>query len=76
MRVPPVVKKSGKEGICPGDILQGRGLRLKTINKKYWPNGTYVTIKTLNVVLNNKRLCYCRGTARRATSIEILWPFF
>ena len=24
----------------------------------------------------NKRLCYCRGTARRATSVEILWPFF
>ena len=24
----------------------------------------------------NKRLCYCRGTARRATSLEILWPFF
>ena len=23
-----------------------------------------------------KRLCYCRGTARRATSVEILWPFF
>ena len=23
----------------------------------------------------NKRLCYCRGTARRATSVEILWPF-
>ena len=22
-----------------------------------------------------KRLCYCRGTARRATLIEILWPF-
>ena len=25
---------------------------------------------------SNKRLCYCRGTARRATSVEILWPFF
>ena len=24
----------------------------------------------------NKRLCYCRGTARRATPVEILWPFF
>ena len=24
----------------------------------------------------HKRLCYCRGTARRATSFEILWPFF
>ena len=24
----------------------------------------------------NKRLCYCRGTARRPTSVEILWPFF
>ena len=24
----------------------------------------------------NKSLCYCRGTARRATSVEILWPFF
>ena len=24
----------------------------------------------------DKRLCYCRGTARRATSVEILWPFF
>jgi len=24
----------------------------------------------------NKRLCYCRGTARRATSVEILWLFF
>ena len=24
----------------------------------------------------NKRLCYCRGTVRRATSVEILWPFF
>ena len=24
----------------------------------------------------NKRLCYCRGTARRATSVEILWTFF
>ena len=24
----------------------------------------------------NNRLCYCRGTARRATSVEILWPFF
>ena len=23
-----------------------------------------------------KRLCYCRETARRATSVEILWPFF
>ena len=23
-----------------------------------------------------KRLCYCRGTARRATSVQILWPFF
>ena len=23
----------------------------------------------------NKRLCYCRGTARRAASVEILWPF-
>ena len=27
-------------------------------------------------VNNNKRLCNCRGTARRATSVEILWPFF
>ena len=27
-------------------------------------------------VYYNKRLCYCRGTARRATSVEILWPFF
>ena len=25
--------------------------------------------------IQNKRLCYCRGTARRATSVEILWPF-
>ena len=24
----------------------------------------------------HKRLCYSRGTARRATSVEILWPFF
>ena len=24
----------------------------------------------------HKRLCYCRGTARRATSVEILLPFF
>ena len=24
----------------------------------------------------NKRLCYCRGTARRATSVEILWLLF
>ena len=24
----------------------------------------------------NNRLCYCRGTARRATSVKILWPFF
>ena len=24
----------------------------------------------------DKRLCYCRGTARRATSVEILWPLF
>ena len=24
----------------------------------------------------NKRLCDCRRTARRATSFEILWPFF
>ena len=24
---------------------------------------------------NNKRLCYCRGTVWRATSVEILWPF-
>ena len=25
---------------------------------------------------SNKKLCYCRGTERRATSVEILWPFF
>ena len=24
----------------------------------------------------NKRLCYCRGTARRATSVKTLWLFF
>ena len=24
----------------------------------------------------DKKLCYCRETARRATSVEILWPFF
>ena len=29
-----------------------------------------------NERVTNKRLCYCRGTARRATSVEILWPFF
>ena len=29
--------------------------------------------KPINI---DKRLCYCRGTARRATSVEILWPFF
>ena len=36
--------------------------------------GTRRVWKNENV--NNKRLCYCRGTARRAMSVEILWPFF
>ena len=29
-----------------------------------------------DVCWEDKRLCYCRGTARRAMSVEILWPFF
>ena len=27
-------------------------------------------------IFDHKWPCYCRGTARRATSVEILWPFF
>ena len=34
-----------------------------------------VTIRIFSA-RSDKRLCYCRGTARRATSVEILWPFF
>ena len=34
-----------------------------------------VDLKSVTITLY-KRLCYCRGTARRATSVEILWPFF
>ena len=29
-------------------------------------------LSTIDVTM---RLCYCRGTARRATSVDILWPF-
>ena len=33
-------------------------------------------LETINRwLILNKRLSYCRGTARRATSVEILWPF-
>ena len=32
--------------------------------------------KVRSAIALYKRLCYCRGTARRATSVEILWPFF
>ena len=32
--------------------------------------------KVYKCCITDKRLCYCRGTARRATSVEILWPFF
>ena len=39
------------------------------------PNWPHTCPKTANMNFN-KRLCYCRGTARRATSVEILWPFF
>jgi len=35
-----------------------------------------VPLKFNGAVTLNKKLCYCRGTARRATSVEILWPFF
>ena len=36
---------------------------------------SFAAAKRLDVYNNDKRLCYCRGTARRATSVEILWPF-
>ena len=32
--------------------------------------------RNLGFIFDDKRLCYCRGTARRTTSVEILWPFF
>ena len=42
----------------------------------YWSNPSFL-ISDIPVHPNvNKRLCYCRGTARRATSVQILWPFF
>ena len=37
---------------------------------------TYIHNKVIVPIHTYKRLCYCRGTARRATSVEILWPFF
>ena len=42
---------------------------LNTLSQQY-----YSTL--YNNTSNNKRVCYCRGTAQRATSVEILWPFF
>ena len=47
-----------------------------------WNSCLQLMADTLNILfktlynLSNKRLCYCRGTARRATLVEILWPFF
>ena len=43
------------------------------LRKEYLSTVTHYTSVLLWI---NKRLCYCRGTARRATSVEILWPFF
>ena len=42
----------------------------------YWSNPPYLIFDiSARMSKINKRLCYCRGTARRATSVEILWPF-
>ena len=35
----------------------------------------HLTFVDAGVSYLNKRLCYCRETARRSTSVEILWPF-
>ena len=39
----------------------------------FWPphpKECYITVP-----YTNKKFCYCRGTARRTTSVEILWSF-
>ena len=47
------------------------------INRENRSNGsTWAQDREKRTGQSNKRLCYCRGTARRATSVEIVWPFF
>ena len=58
--------------VCAIDIKNVQTKILKNPkNVKTWQK-----LKKRLQTLNNKRLCYCRETARRATSVEILWPFF
>ena len=57
------------------DVLLEKNIRtnvLITFNKP-WRTGFF---HQKCFIICNKRLCYCRGTARRAASVEILWPFF
>ena len=50
------------------------GIAIKTLVKLLaFVNCCYC--QNVNVMVGNKKLCYCRETARHATSVEILWPF-
>ena len=48
---------------------------LKSFTGSKVMNELITSYSLLHTINGNKELCYCRGTARRATSVKILWPF-
>ena len=63
-------RRTPKTSQC--DLLHGSKSTTESSGLKY-RHFQAMSLKPMGC-LYNKKLCYCRGTARRATSVEI-WPF-
>ena len=81
IRVPfGIIGRTGpgmKQVVGFGNRSTGRSILGATLGRAIVTNGDFTVLSARAERQNlNKRLCYCRGTARRAASVEILWPFF